>query len=114
MFWYFILFIYLLIKIAFSLIYAIPKYVQEINMHTHDTLFIQFHVFIFWYLCFLKVVLHELEKEPAYWDAQARDTLDAALKLRPREHRAKNIILFLGDGRYMHFKILPMNLQLEY
>ncbi|KAM9761912.1 alkaline phosphatase, intestinal, tandem duplicate 1 isoform 1-T1 [Menidia menidia] len=43
-------------------------------------------------------VLHELEREPAYWDAQARETLDAALKLRPREHRAKNIILFLGDG----------------
>ena len=43
--------------------------------------------------------LYEREKEPAYWDAQARDTLVAALKLRPREHRAKNLILFLGDGR---------------
>uniref|UniRef100_A0A671Z3V8 Alkaline phosphatase n=1 Tax=Sparus aurata TaxID=8175 RepID=A0A671Z3V8_SPAAU len=42
--------------------------------------------------------LHELEKEPAYWDAQARATLDAALKLRPRDHQAKNLILFLGDG----------------
>ncbi|KAG7217535.1 hypothetical protein INR49_021462 [Caranx melampygus] len=42
--------------------------------------------------------LYELEKEPAYWDAQARATLDAALKLHPRNHRAKNIILFLGDG----------------
>ncbi|KAL7397590.1 hypothetical protein ABVT39_024667 [Epinephelus coioides] len=42
--------------------------------------------------------LYELEREPAYWDAQARATLDAALKLRPREHQAKNIILFLGDG----------------
>lgn len=42
--------------------------------------------------------LYDLEKEPSYWDAQARMTLDAALKLRPREHRAKNIILFLGDG----------------
>ncbi|KAF7654125.1 hypothetical protein LDENG_00073890 [Lucifuga dentata] len=41
---------------------------------------------------------YEQEKEPAYWDAQARVTLDAALKLRPREHQAKNIILFLGDG----------------
>uniref|UniRef100_A0A3Q3JWV1 Alkaline phosphatase n=1 Tax=Monopterus albus TaxID=43700 RepID=A0A3Q3JWV1_MONAL len=42
--------------------------------------------------------LYELEKEPAYWDAQARATLDAALKLHPRKYRAKNIILFLGDG----------------
>ncbi|KAM9831448.1 alkaline phosphatase-like [Neosynchiropus ocellatus] len=41
---------------------------------------------------------YEQEREAAYWDAQARTTLDAALKLRPREHRAKNIILFLGDG----------------
>uniref|UniRef100_A0A3P8RW51 Alkaline phosphatase n=1 Tax=Amphiprion percula TaxID=161767 RepID=A0A3P8RW51_AMPPE len=37
-------------------------------------------------------------KEPAYWDAQAKATLDAALKLRPRDHQAKNMILFLGDG----------------
>lgn len=47
---------------------------------------------------FLRADLYDLEKEPSYWDAQARMTLDAALKLRPREHRAKNIILFLGDG----------------
>ncbi|KAM3876368.1 alkaline phosphatase, intestinal, tandem duplicate 1 [Diretmus argenteus] len=45
-----------------------------------------------------QAVQYEREKEPAYWDAQARETLDAALKLRPWEHRAKNIILFLGDG----------------
>ncbi|KAM6962923.1 alkaline phosphatase, intestinal, tandem duplicate 1 [Aplochiton taeniatus] len=38
------------------------------------------------------------EKEPAYWNAQAMETLEAALRLRPRDHRAKNIILFLGDG----------------
>nr|XP_043871891.1 alkaline phosphatase-like isoform X2 [Solea senegalensis] len=44
------------------------------------------------------LTLHELEKEPDYWDAQARATLDAALKLHPQNHRAKNIILFLGDG----------------
>ncbi|KAK9519436.1 hypothetical protein VZT92_022166 [Zoarces viviparus] len=42
--------------------------------------------------------LYEREREPAYWDAQARATLDAALRLRPREHQAKNLILFLGDG----------------
>uniref|UniRef100_A0A3B5L9J5 Alkaline phosphatase n=1 Tax=Xiphophorus couchianus TaxID=32473 RepID=A0A3B5L9J5_9TELE len=32
------------------------------------------------------------------WDSKAKATLDAALKLHPRQHRAKNIILFLGDG----------------
>ncbi|XP_037530497.1 alkaline phosphatase, intestinal, tandem duplicate 1 isoform X2 [Nematolebias whitei] len=45
-----------------------------------------------------QAVLHELEKEPSYWDSQAKAALDAALKLRPQEHRAKNLILFLGDG----------------
>lgn len=50
-------------------------------------------------ICFHDTALHELEKEPAYWDAQARETLGAALKLRPRDHQARNMILFLGDGR---------------
>ncbi|XP_019904309.1 alkaline phosphatase, intestinal, tandem duplicate 1 isoform X2 [Esox lucius] len=40
----------------------------------------------------------EKEREPAYWNAQAKETLQAALRLRPLTHRAKNIILFLGDG----------------
>lgn len=58
---------------------------------------------------FLRADLYELEKEPSYWDAQARMTLDAALKLRPREHRAKNIILFLGDGEaFLHPMILQV------
>lgn len=61
--------------------------------HTHLT------IIIYLCVCFLGAALHELEKDPAYWDAQARAMLDAALKLRPRDHRAKNIILFLGDGR---------------
>lgn len=52
-------------------------------------------------VCFQGAELNEREKEPSYWDAQARATLDAALKLRPQEHQAKNIILFLGDGRVM-------------
>ncbi|KAJ8278798.1 hypothetical protein COCON_G00058640 [Conger conger] len=40
----------------------------------------------------------EREKEPEFWNSQARETLHAALRLQPRAHRAKNIILFLGDG----------------
>ncbi|XP_050950956.1 alkaline phosphatase, intestinal, tandem duplicate 1 isoform X1 [Labeo rohita] len=40
----------------------------------------------------------EWEREPAYWNDQARRTLQAALTLPLRAHRAKNIILFLGDG----------------
>nr|XP_023675710.1 intestinal-type alkaline phosphatase 1-like isoform X2 [Paramormyrops kingsleyae] len=44
------------------------------------------------------VALDTQEREPAYWNAQARETLQTALKLRPLDHRAKNIILFLGDG----------------
>lgn len=41
----------------------------------------------------------ELDKEPEYWNAQARGTLEAALRLQPQAHRAKNLILFLGDGK---------------
>uniref|UniRef100_A0A8B9L598 Alkaline phosphatase n=1 Tax=Astyanax mexicanus TaxID=7994 RepID=A0A8B9L598_ASTMX len=40
----------------------------------------------------------EWETDPSFWNDQARRTLEDALKLRPRVHRAKNIILFLGDG----------------
>ncbi|XP_046714387.1 alkaline phosphatase, intestinal, tandem duplicate 1 [Silurus meridionalis] len=38
------------------------------------------------------------EADPSYWNEQARRMLDGALKLQPQNHRAKNIILFLGDG----------------
>lgn len=38
------------------------------------------------------------EADPSYWNEQAKKTLDHALKLKPQIHRAKNIILFLGDG----------------
>ncbi|XP_026092215.1 intestinal-type alkaline phosphatase-like [Carassius auratus] len=40
----------------------------------------------------------EWEREPAYWNDQARRTLEAALTLPLRAHRAKNLILFVGDG----------------
>ncbi|XP_016384036.1 intestinal-type alkaline phosphatase-like [Sinocyclocheilus rhinocerous] len=40
----------------------------------------------------------EWEREPAYWNDQARRMLQAALTLPLRAHRAKNILLFLGDG----------------
>lgn len=69
--------------------------ISEIHIHPrclHTYLILHMSVFP-------GTALHELEREPAYWDAQARATLDAALKLRPRDHQAKNLILFLGDGR---------------
>lgn len=40
-----------------------------------------------------------MDKKPEYWNAQARRSLEAALRLQPRAHRAKNLILFLGDGK---------------
>ncbi|EMP27515.1 Intestinal-type alkaline phosphatase 1 [Chelonia mydas] len=40
----------------------------------------------------------EEEKAPAYWNERARRTLESALNLAPVTRRAKNIILFLGDG----------------
>uniref|UniRef100_A0A8C3HSS8 Alkaline phosphatase n=1 Tax=Chrysemys picta bellii TaxID=8478 RepID=A0A8C3HSS8_CHRPI len=38
------------------------------------------------------------EKAPAYWNERARRTLESALTLAPVTRRAKNMILFLGDG----------------
>ncbi|TRY84112.1 hypothetical protein DNTS_032954 [Danionella cerebrum] len=38
------------------------------------------------------------EKEPHYWNSQARRALHSSLMMPLRTHRAKNIILFLGDG----------------
>ncbi|KAM5326100.1 intestinal-type alkaline phosphatase-like [Glossophaga mutica] len=38
------------------------------------------------------------EEDPAFWNRQAAQTLDAAKKLQPIQTAAKNLILFLGDG----------------
>ncbi|NXE51781.1 PPBI1 phosphatase, partial [Casuarius casuarius] len=38
------------------------------------------------------------EKTPGYWNEGARRRLELALALQPVERRAKNIILFMGDG----------------
>ncbi|XP_036919467.1 intestinal-type alkaline phosphatase-like [Sturnira hondurensis] len=38
------------------------------------------------------------EKDPAFWNRQAAQTLDASKKLQPIQTTAKNLILFLGDG----------------
>uniref|UniRef100_A0A8V0Z9S9 Alkaline phosphatase n=1 Tax=Gallus gallus TaxID=9031 RepID=A0A8V0Z9S9_CHICK len=57
-------------------------------------------------ICFLLVFLTPLtatatsdaEKTPHYWNEGARRRLEAALALQPAAQRAKNIILFVGDG----------------
>ncbi|NXV42994.1 PPBI phosphatase, partial [Uria aalge] len=38
------------------------------------------------------------EKTPGYWNKGARRSLELALALQPAAQRAKNIILFMGDG----------------
>uniref|UniRef100_A0A8C8VK18 Alkaline phosphatase n=1 Tax=Pelusios castaneus TaxID=367368 RepID=A0A8C8VK18_9SAUR len=45
----------------------------------------------------------EDEKDPAYWNERAKRTLEWALNLAPMTRRAKNIILFLGDGECSAF-----------
>ncbi|XP_077204216.1 alkaline phosphatase-like isoform X2 [Paroedura picta] len=46
----------------------------------------------------LSAAILEEEKDPDYWNGIARKTLESALKLTPVARRAKNVILFLGDG----------------
>ncbi|XP_048397511.1 intestinal-type alkaline phosphatase 1-like [Stegostoma tigrinum] len=38
------------------------------------------------------------EEDPSFWNTKAKETLKIALDLEPVKHRAKNVILFLGDG----------------
>nr|XP_056705930.1 intestinal-type alkaline phosphatase-like [Euleptes europaea] len=38
------------------------------------------------------------EEKPAFWNEKASRAIQEALDLRPRNYRAKNLILFLGDG----------------
>ncbi|XP_021249263.1 alkaline phosphatase, placental-like isoform X2 [Numida meleagris] len=57
-------------------------------------------------ICFLLLFLTPLtatatsdaEKTPHYWNEGAKRRLEAALALQPAAQRAKNIILFVGDG----------------
>ncbi|NXH37985.1 PPBI1 phosphatase, partial [Dicaeum eximium] len=43
-------------------------------------------------------VTPDAEKTPGYWNKGARRRLELALALQPAAQRAKNIILFMGDG----------------
>ncbi|XP_062987863.1 intestinal-type alkaline phosphatase 1-like [Elgaria multicarinata webbii] len=47
--------------------------------------------------CLLSVLQAEEEK-PAFWNQQASKAIQEALRLSQLHHRAKNLILFLGDG----------------
>ncbi|KAM4694326.1 intestinal-type alkaline phosphatase 1-like [Discoglossus pictus] len=43
----------------------------------------------------------EAEETPRFWNEQANKTLTTALNLKPITHRAKNLIMFLGDGKFV-------------
>nr|XP_020469226.1 alkaline phosphatase, tissue-nonspecific isozyme isoform X1 [Monopterus albus]XP_020469301.1 alkaline phosphatase, tissue-nonspecific isozyme isoform X1 [Monopterus albus] len=45
-----------------------------------------------------KPLFPEQEKDPKFWNEWAQETLKNALKLQPLNNKAKNLILFLGDG----------------
>ncbi|XP_054060579.1 intestinal-type alkaline phosphatase-like [Rissa tridactyla] len=52
-------------------------------------------------LCLLTQLIaaaSDSEKTPSYWNEGARRSLELALALQPAARRAKNIILFMGDG----------------
>ncbi|XP_033820815.1 alkaline phosphatase-like [Periophthalmus magnuspinnatus] len=40
----------------------------------------------------------EEERQPSYWNNKAKQALHTALNVQPNMHKAKNVILFLGDG----------------
>ncbi|XP_050834010.1 intestinal-type alkaline phosphatase [Serinus canaria] len=47
---------------------------------------------------FSTAVIPAEEENPSFWYKQAASAIDASLKLQPRIHEAKNLIIFLGDG----------------
>ncbi|XP_067850824.1 intestinal-type alkaline phosphatase-like [Heptranchias perlo] len=40
----------------------------------------------------------DAEEDPLFWNTKAKQSLKTALDLQPVKHKAKNVILFLGDG----------------
>lgn len=50
----------------------------------------------------------DTEKSPDYWNKGARSRLESALALQPAARRAKNIILFMGDGESPRSQPGPM------
>ncbi|XP_075794496.1 LOW QUALITY PROTEIN: intestinal-type alkaline phosphatase [Pelodiscus sinensis] len=50
------------------------------------------------WLTYASAVIPVEEQNPAFWNKQAAAAIKATLNLQPRNHQAKNLILFLGDG----------------
>uniref|UniRef100_A0A8C8S272 Alkaline phosphatase n=1 Tax=Pelusios castaneus TaxID=367368 RepID=A0A8C8S272_9SAUR len=48
--------------------------------------------------CTVQKGLTELLENPKFWNQQAASAIQAAVNLQPKNSRAKNLILFLGDG----------------
>lgn len=49
------------------------------------------------------VLLADDERHASYWNNKGRQALHTALNIQPNLHRAKNLILFLGDGEsFLH------------
>ncbi|XP_017332834.2 intestinal-type alkaline phosphatase [Ictalurus punctatus] len=46
--------------------------------------------------CFSDIPVEE--EDPRFWNIKGKEALISALSLKPNVHRAKNLILFLGDG----------------
>ncbi|XP_034988840.1 intestinal-type alkaline phosphatase-like [Zootoca vivipara] len=49
-------------------------------------------------LAFASAIIPVEEEKPSFWNQQALKAIQEALSLRPRHYKAKNLILFLGDG----------------
>lgn len=40
------------------------------------------------------------EEDPSFWNVKGKEALISALNMKPNMHRANNLILFLGDGKF--------------
>uniref|UniRef100_A0A3P8ZJT5 alkaline phosphatase n=1 Tax=Esox lucius TaxID=8010 RepID=A0A3P8ZJT5_ESOLU len=65
-----------------------------VGQHTLTTVGLILFLSLDWTLS----VIPEREVHPSFWNNKGKQALHSALSLKPNVHRAKNSILFLGDG----------------
>ncbi|CAL8272576.1 unnamed protein product [Arctogadus glacialis] len=60
--------------------------------------FVQFGLLLFLSVQWTWAIIPEQELHPWYWNKMGRDAIDVSLRMTPIVGKAKNLVLFLGDG----------------
>ncbi|KAM9316573.1 alkaline phosphatase-like [Gastrophryne carolinensis] len=87
-------------KSEYGCVSSLQKSLDNINRFSSFRLSSQLSTFmpLINFVSFQSFLIQEEEKTPKFWNDQARKTLNIARNLTPNNNRAKNLIMFLGDG----------------